>query len=81
MQIQKWFPKGCVLPLLFNLYSKHIFIKALENIEEGIRMNVRDIDIRSAVDTISIDDNLNIVTKTSEHYGHKPNVKKRNIWP
>lgn len=77
--------QGCVLsPLLFNLYSEHIFQEALEDREIGIKVNgVWINNIRYADDTVLIADNVKdlqdlliAVGEHSRNMGLNINTKK-----
>lgn len=52
--------QGCILsPILFNIYSEYIFREALENQEEGISINGKELNnIRYADDTIMFADTI-----------------------
>lgn len=60
IDIYKGVRQGCVLsPLLFNMYSEMIFQAALEDINEGIKVNGTWInDIRNANDTAVIAEDM-----------------------
>lgn len=77
--------QGCVIsPLIFNLYSEHIFKEALKEIEEGISINgLRLNNLRYADDTIVFADTLeglqklmDKITETSKQYGLDINTGK-----
>ncbi|KAL1447016.1 hypothetical protein WDU94_015647 [Cyamophila willieti] len=77
--------QGCnISPLIFNLYSEHIFGEALQDIDEGISINgVKLNNLRYADDTIVFSDTLEglqtlmiRVTETSRAYGLDINTSK-----
>lgn len=68
--------QGCILsPLIFNLYSKKIFNKALDGIEAGIQLNKARINnIRYVDDTIILADyitGLQPLMNQIAHHSHK----------
>lgn len=77
--------QGCILsPLLFNLYSETVFEKALENMQEGIKVNGRFINnLRYADDTVIIANSpdglqklIDAITTEGETLGLKINTEK-----
>lgn len=85
IEIKRGVRQGCILsPTLFNLYSEHIFQKALADESAGIKVNGIPINnIRYADDTAIITETLedlqrimNKVTQTSAEYGVTLNTKK-----
>lgn len=80
--------QGCILsPILFNLYSEHIFREALDNMDEGIPINgIRLNNIRYADDTIMFADTIeglqklmNKITEVSSSYGLDINANKTKV--
>ena len=80
--------QGCILsPILFNLYSEHIFGEALEDQEEGISVNGRKLNnIRYADDTIVFADSIeglqllmDRVVEKSSQYGLEINTNKTKL--
>jgi len=85
IEILRGVRQGCVLsPMLFNVYSEHIFKKALENSDKGILVNGQLLNnVRYADDTIIIAGSLEDlqelmiqVANTSAEYGLDLNAKK-----
>ena len=83
--IKRGVRQGCILsPALFNIYSEKIFQKALENIQEGIKVNGRIVNnIRYADDTVIIANSqqglqtlINAITREGDAYGLKINTEK-----
>lgn len=77
--------QGCILsPLIFNIYSEHIFKEALDDVEAGVSLNGKWINnIRYADDTVIFADSqdslqllIDRVTTTSSEYGLDVNHQK-----
>lgn len=77
--------QGCVLsPLLFNLYSEKVFQNALENLEDGIKVNGKIINnIRYADDTVIIANSpeglqrlMDAITREGDALGLRINTDK-----
>uniref|UniRef100_A0A8D8RKC5 Craniofacial development protein 2 n=1 Tax=Cacopsylla melanoneura TaxID=428564 RepID=A0A8D8RKC5_9HEMI len=88
VQILRGVRQGCVLsPILFNLYSEHIFREALNDMEEGIPINgIRLNNLRYADDTIMLADTIEglqkLMTKIAEvssSYGLDINASKTKL--
>lgn len=88
IKIRRGVRQGCVLsPLIFNLYSEHIFREALEDAPGGININGTMINnIRYADDTVLIASSaqelqniINSVVSHSETFGLHLNVSKTKI--
>ena len=86
--IRRGVRQGCILsPLLFNVYSEHLFKEALENIEDGVVINGEIINnLRYADDTVLIADTaeglqrlIDRVETACNRYGMKINCKKTHI--
>uniref|UniRef100_A0A8D8SHV0 Craniofacial development protein 2 n=1 Tax=Cacopsylla melanoneura TaxID=428564 RepID=A0A8D8SHV0_9HEMI len=88
VQILRGVRQGCVLsPILFNLYSEHIFREALNDMDEGIPINgIRLNNLRYADDTIMLADTIEglqkLMTKIAEvssSYGLDINASKTKL--
>lgn len=86
--IEKGVRQGCVLsPILFNMYSDHIFNQAIGDDEDGIKINGRTLNnIRYADDTVIVADNpealqrlINKVVVVGDQLGMKINVAKTKV--
>uniref|UniRef100_A0A8D8T8A4 Craniofacial development protein 2 n=1 Tax=Cacopsylla melanoneura TaxID=428564 RepID=A0A8D8T8A4_9HEMI len=80
--------QGCILsPILFNLYSEHIFREALDDMEEGITINGTKLNnLRYADDTLVFADSIqslqklmNKITEVSSSYGLDINASKTKV--
>lgn len=85
VSIQKGVRQGCTLsPLLFNLYSEHVFREALDDCRTGIPVNGIPIsNLRYADDTVllahtaeELQSILDLVVQACERYGLRLNVGK-----
>ena len=83
--IRRGVRQGCILsPTLFNMYSEKIFQNALEDIQEGIKVNGRFVNnIRYADDTVIIANSqeglqnlINAITREGDAFGLKINTEK-----
>lgn len=62
-------------PLLFNLYSEHIFQEALSKIEEGVKVNGVSVN-NMPMSLEKLQSLINKVTRPCDEYGLKVNTKK-----
>jgi len=83
--IKRGVRQGCILsPLLFNVYSEHLFKEALDNIDDGLVINGEVINnLRYADDTVLIADTAEGLQRIIDHvatacsrYDMKINCKK-----
>lgn len=88
VEIKRGVRQGCVLsPLLFNLYSEHIFQTALENATDGIKVNGKIVNnLRYADDTVIIADTaeglqrlMSALITEGDTLGMRVNVNKTKV--